>query len=259
LSGFLIGGILLDHCASPHYFQTFYLRRFFRIVPIYYISTRAYYVVMAVAGSFLTAQFSNPSITVHYQVSSLFLFLQNYWFFHYPPIALGWFGPTWSLAVEEQFYLIAPLTMQLLSRRVLYVMLGATVCLAPLLRTWVHYNLHALGSLHLVLGYTMTPCRADALAIGICAALLWRNTTFRQKLAYHKDGQPSCLIHQDGVASRAWQGFILPLPHTSRRWLYVSKTTRGRNWASTRLARDSVQRGRRDLFLYHSATVVDFS
>jgi peptidoglycan/LPS O-acetylase OafA/YrhL len=214
LSGFLIGGILLDHCASPHYFQTFYLRRFFRIAPIYYISILAYFVVMAVAGSFLTAQFSNPSITVHYQVFSLFLFLQNYWFFHYPPIALGWFGPTWSLAVEEQFYLIAPLTMQLLSRRVLYVMLGATVCLAPLLRTWVHYNLHALGSLHLILGYTMTPCRAYALAIGICAALLWRNTTFRQKLAYHKDGQPSCLIHQDGVASRAWQGsYCLYLIH----------------------------------------------
>jgi peptidoglycan/LPS O-acetylase OafA/YrhL len=151
------------------------MRRFFRIVPIYYISILAYFAVTAVAGSFLTT------------LSSLFtlFILAELLVFHYPPIALGWFGPTWSLAVEEQFYLIAPLTMQLLSRRVPYVMLGATVCLAPLLRTWVHYNLHALGSLHLILGYTITPCRADAPAIGICAALLWRNTTFRQKLAYH--------------------------------------------------------------------------
>jgi len=185
LSGFLIGGILLDHCTSPRYFKTFYLRRFFRIVPIYYTLIVSYFAVMAVAGEFLTAQFAIRSITGHYQILSLFLFLQNYWFFRYPPIALVWFGPTWSLAVEEQFYLIAPLTMRLPSRRVLYVLLGATVGLAPLLRVWVHYNLHAQGSLLLILGYTMTPCRADALAIGIFGALLWRNTTFRQWLANH--------------------------------------------------------------------------
>lgn len=185
LSGFLIGGILLDNCASPRYFKAFYLRRFFRIIPIYYVLIVSYFAVIAVSGNFLTAQFGDRSITRHYQIFSLFLFLQNYWFFRYPPIAVVWFGPTWSLAVEEQFYLVAPLIMRLLSKRVLYVLLGATVCLAPLLRIWVHYNLHAQGSLQLILSYTMAPCRADALAIGIFAALLWRNTTFRQWLVHY--------------------------------------------------------------------------
>lgn len=185
LSGFLIGGILLDHRASPRYFKTFYLRRFLRIIPVYYALILFYLAFMAVAGNFLTVQFANRSITGHYQIFSFFLFLQNYWFFHYPPIALLWFKPTWSLAVEEQFYVIAPLIMRLLSRRVLCMLLGAAICLAPLLRIWVHYNLHAPGSLELILGYTMTPCRADAIAIGIFAALVWRNTVFRQWLAYH--------------------------------------------------------------------------
>src|ERR1700689_5530178 len=37
LSGFLIGGILLDVRDSPNYFKVFYMRRFFRIVPLYYL------------------------------------------------------------------------------------------------------------------------------------------------------------------------------------------------------------------------------
>ena len=37
LSGFLIGGILLDARPSPRYFQTFYLRRAYRILPLYFV------------------------------------------------------------------------------------------------------------------------------------------------------------------------------------------------------------------------------
>src|SRR5260370_30653401 len=46
LSGFLIGGILLDARASPRYFVTFYARRFYRIIPLYYLWIAVYFALV---------------------------------------------------------------------------------------------------------------------------------------------------------------------------------------------------------------------
>jgi peptidoglycan/LPS O-acetylase OafA/YrhL len=59
LSGFLIGGILLDARSSPSYFKTFYLRRFYRIIPLYYDWIVCYLLVMALKGHFFSAHFSS--------------------------------------------------------------------------------------------------------------------------------------------------------------------------------------------------------
>ena len=106
LSGFLIGGILIDVRQSPRYWKTFYLRRFLRIIPVYYLWIVAYVLLMRVAGPAIQARsFSGRGVVLGPAIYEHFLFAQNIWIAALPGMAGAWFGHTWSLAVEEQFYL----------------------------------------------------------------------------------------------------------------------------------------------------------
>jgi peptidoglycan/LPS O-acetylase OafA/YrhL len=180
LSGFLIGGILLDARGSPNYFQVFYTRRFFRIIPLYYAWVILYIVLVAVAGHTLQIhsnsgrpEMSGANVYIH------FLFLQNLWPIAFWGLGAGWFTQMWSLAVEEQFYLICPWLIRLVSRRNLYAVLIAIIAATPLLRLALRIIAHASP----MSIYILTPCRADALAVGVLAALLWRDAKWKSRLA----------------------------------------------------------------------------
>jgi len=171
LSGFLIGGILMDARSSPAYFKTFYARRFFRIIPVYYLWVAGYVALVAVAGGVLT-RLSNSGIQppLGLGIFSHFLFLQNF-----VPIALfgfagAWFGHLWSLAVEEQFYLVAPVVVRFMPERLLKWILLLVIAGEPFLRIFLLRVLHVSESAVAVL----VLCRADALAIGMLAVALTR-------------------------------------------------------------------------------------
>jgi peptidoglycan/LPS O-acetylase OafA/YrhL len=104
LSGFLIGSILLKYKGQKNYFKTFYIRRFLRIVPVFYLLLICYILLREInipdPGNFLFRD--------ELPLFPFFLFLQNYVQAAYDTFGPVPLGPTWSLAVEEQFYLILP-------------------------------------------------------------------------------------------------------------------------------------------------------
>jgi len=165
LSGLLITGILLDTKQSAGYFKNFYVRRCLRIWPLYYSLLFFMFVVVRFLNSseyHLVVQTSSPWWAFP-------LFLQNF-LLAISTNAAGPLGVTWSLAIEEQFYLVWPLVVRFCSITQLRQLAIAEICLSPMLRyyLWLH---------HVDL-YTNIFCRLDGLMAGALLALLIRSDNF---------------------------------------------------------------------------------
>jgi peptidoglycan/LPS O-acetylase OafA/YrhL len=184
LSGFLITGILLDTKGSEGYFKNFYARRCLRIWPLYYAALFFMFVIVpllrpAEAHAVFEAR-SSPWWA--YPV-----FLQNF-LVPVPTMAAGLLGVTWSLAVEEQFYLVWPLVVRFTKEAQLRNIAIAIIILSPVLRYYL--------SLHQVNIYSNTFCRLDGLMAGALLAILLRSNNFA----------PSRLI------TGAWVGLLVSAP-----------------------------------------------
>lgn len=180
LSGFLIGGILLDQRTATNYYRVFYLRRFFRIVPLYALLVLPGLLVVVLGLKHWFAGSSLGDLPAGGLWFSLF-FLQNIGSVlgSSPP---NYLGPTWSVAVEEQFYLLLPPLMRHLRGKTLLGILLTAIVAAPVLRGSL---LHLFGERAGLACYILLPCRWDSLLMGVVAALAFRQPGFRPWFARH--------------------------------------------------------------------------
>lgn len=180
ISGFLITGILLDNrCVEPLLaLRQFYARRFLRIFPLFYATI--------VIGCLFKAK---GIADIWYWHAS---YLSNVYFFRE-----GWQGQAshfWSLAVEEQFYLLWPFLVLMLPTRFLFAAIVGCISVAPFFATCMNTMqsgppdaavlmpscMSALG-MGALIAYLVRRVHAPALvmrwllAAGLAGAILWHS------------------------------------------------------------------------------------
>jgi peptidoglycan/LPS O-acetylase OafA/YrhL len=172
LSGFLITGILFDTAHTKSRMKNFYARRALRIFPLFY----------GVLFGFLLL---TPVLHLHWRPGHLlyFFYLSNMTSYLVP----GLQSPGdkmviihfWSLAVEEQFYLLWPFVVWSVLDRVklLKICLGIMLLVLALR---VGLVMHGVG---MDVIFPLLPTRADSLICGGALALLVRGQTSLDRLA----------------------------------------------------------------------------
>ena len=159
LSGFLIGSIILEQHTQPRFFNTFYMRRVARIVPVYFVVC----VVTLVLASVLRghAWSDHPFSPVVYAVFGSNITM-SIW-----GGGGEWLRPAWTLAVEEQFYLLLPLLIVLTPKRLL---------MPVLITLWVSATVFraAICDSQPLAAFSLLPGRMDLLLGGVITAYVNR-------------------------------------------------------------------------------------
>ncbi len=205
LSGFLITGILYDTRHDSHRFRNFYARRVLRIFPLYYG------VLFLLTAIMIVTHGHGPT-----RLWLWFAYLENFWWITTPGTlsdslftghmyAFAAVGHLWSLAVEEQFYLLWPLLVFWIKdrRRLIYAcfaLIGFRLLLAA------YWQIHlSRAVLDLGITYRMLPTQCDGFLMGGLLALWLR-------------GRPSVRVQNNagilGAAAVAFYAALLALLHT---------------------------------------------
>lgn len=136
LSGFLLTPIILamkDQLSSRNFFLHFYGRRILRIFPLYYMYMLVVWLVsVVIVHTSIEMQGIVPHVgdQMPWALTYTFDFLNASKSFEQTP----WFGHLWSLSVEEQFYLIWPGLLFIVSKNHLNKFLLASILMGPVLR-----------------------------------------------------------------------------------------------------------------------------
>ena len=216
LSGFLITRILLREKGKRHYFRNFYGRRLLRIFPLYLSVLFVVFVIFPRIPHPLfqdyVADSKGDQIWFWTFLTNLRIAWRGVWYDHLIPNVL------WSLAVEEQFYLVWPLVVLALRRRAL-VFLSAALFALPLA---VRIGFHLKGVPYPV-DFVFTFSRIDGIAVGSFLAAIWRKDGGLHYAAPWARGVACAALA--GVAALFawdWHGLVQTLEVTAFGLLYGS-------------------------------------
>lgn len=175
LSGYLITRILLSQreqsenglLSKKTVFKNFYVRRMLRIFPIYYLYIFFLFLIPDITGTTIKTDFF-----------WYFTYLGNF-YNHLTGNSNFILGHTWSLAVEEQFYLVWPFVILFVNKHVLPYIMACMVIFTLIFRfTMLHYL-----SPHPEFVFTLPPSSFDAFGLGaLLAWLQYRNVKISQYL-----------------------------------------------------------------------------
>jgi peptidoglycan/LPS O-acetylase OafA/YrhL len=165
LSGFLITDILLKTVNSPGYFKNFYVKRVLRIFPLYFLSLIIFLLILPKVSGF--------------PLDMSFYIGHQWWFWTY---LQNWFlifydvGNTttaiqhyWSLAVEEQFYIVWPLVIFLIRKPKLLLAIAGFLLMVVICARVYMWSIQ-IKDLNYFGLYTYT--RIDGICIGSMLAIL---------------------------------------------------------------------------------------
>lgn len=219
LSGFLLTAILVemkDSHEGKEYFVQFYARRTLRIFPLYYF----YLFIIALTGllfSVCAIDFLQDSFRVFFQQLPWALtYTYNVFNASDEFVRNGLISHFWSLATEEQFYLVWPLAIYFTPKRYIKSFLLFVIILGPILRyltacaveqQWIpgigtkmdfvvyvgplsHFDAFAIGGYFALYGRSgstgsVVLLTTLVIAIGILSAHLNGGNTYWPTLGYH--------------------------------------------------------------------------
>lgn len=171
LSGFLITGILLNRKGKPRYFREFYRRRILRIFPLYYFALLLSVIAIVVIDQQPHRLYTGYDSLGWFLafIPNIALALKNEWLWQTNYVGLS---HLWSLAVEEQFYMVWPLVVLLLPRKALALLCAVLI--------WVGYYIRVETDIQFngewtIASYVLPWCKMDGLAGGSLLAILMKS------------------------------------------------------------------------------------
>jgi peptidoglycan/LPS O-acetylase OafA/YrhL len=171
LSGFLITMRLLDTIDSRDYFSHFYRNRILRIFPLYYLTLILFF--LAIYTLVKEEHLHNIAFyKLHWL--SFFVFTQNWSLIFYGHPVDTYITHFWSLAVEEQFYILWPFVLYFIrDRKKLFRIMLLALPLIIIVRSGIYIR-HPEFNMHRHY-YINTFCRMDSFIIGAIMCFIYRS------------------------------------------------------------------------------------